>query len=147
VRIVQKSQENGQSRTNTDTGTDRVHKSRKFLAKGLYHFTPGWTCIDKDKIEELAEQYMEHLEHGKEARKRKAYRQVLVYVVEATFLVSWMVNGIDVIKTHTIGVVWCGLESTWIMVLPNPELGILPWNGGGMELENLSLEALIILGE
>ncbi|GKB84610.1 hypothetical protein Tco_0956882 [Tanacetum coccineum] len=34
VRILQKSQENGQNRTNTDTGTDRVHKSRKFLAKG-----------------------------------------------------------------------------------------------------------------
>ncbi|GJR01782.1 hypothetical protein Tco_0524766 [Tanacetum coccineum] len=33
VRIMQKSQENGQNRTNTDTGTDRVHKSRKFLAK------------------------------------------------------------------------------------------------------------------
>ncbi|GKB65352.1 hypothetical protein Tco_0921538 [Tanacetum coccineum] len=33
VRILQKSQENGQNRTNTDTGTDRVHKSRKFLAK------------------------------------------------------------------------------------------------------------------
>ncbi|GJW92886.1 putative ribonuclease H-like domain-containing protein [Tanacetum coccineum] len=30
---MQKSQENGQNRTNTDTGTDRVHKSRKFLAK------------------------------------------------------------------------------------------------------------------
>ncbi|GJU37444.1 reverse transcriptase domain-containing protein [Tanacetum coccineum] len=33
VRILQKSQENGQNRTNTDTGTGRVHKSRKFLAK------------------------------------------------------------------------------------------------------------------
>ncbi|GJR96178.1 reverse transcriptase domain-containing protein [Tanacetum coccineum] len=33
VQIMQKSQENGQNRTNTDTGTDRVHKSRKFLAK------------------------------------------------------------------------------------------------------------------
>ncbi|GJV85695.1 hypothetical protein Tco_1525593 [Tanacetum coccineum] len=33
VRIVQKSQENGQNRTNTDTGMDRVHKSQKFLAK------------------------------------------------------------------------------------------------------------------
>ncbi|GJW87906.1 putative ribonuclease H-like domain-containing protein, partial [Tanacetum coccineum] len=32
---MQKSQENGQNRTNTDTGTDRVHKSRKFLAKGI----------------------------------------------------------------------------------------------------------------
>ncbi|GJR61739.1 reverse transcriptase domain-containing protein [Tanacetum coccineum] len=29
VRIMQKSQENGQNRTNTDTGTDRVHKSRE----------------------------------------------------------------------------------------------------------------------
>ncbi|GJS32833.1 hypothetical protein Tco_0531215 [Tanacetum coccineum] len=34
VRILQKSQENGQNRTNTDTRMDRVHKSRKFLAKG-----------------------------------------------------------------------------------------------------------------
>ncbi|GJW77702.1 hypothetical protein Tco_0139384 [Tanacetum coccineum] len=33
VRIMQKSQENGQNQTNTDTGTDRVHKSQKFLAK------------------------------------------------------------------------------------------------------------------
>ncbi|GKB74555.1 hypothetical protein Tco_0935967 [Tanacetum coccineum] len=33
VRILQKSQENGQNRTNTNTGTDRVHKSQKFLAK------------------------------------------------------------------------------------------------------------------
>ncbi|GKA03212.1 hypothetical protein Tco_0675993, partial [Tanacetum coccineum] len=33
VRILQKSQENGQNRTNTNTGTDRVHKSREFLAK------------------------------------------------------------------------------------------------------------------
>ncbi|GKB76085.1 hypothetical protein Tco_0942980 [Tanacetum coccineum] len=34
VRILQKSQENGQNRTNMDTGTDRVHKSREFLAIG-----------------------------------------------------------------------------------------------------------------
>ncbi|GJX25366.1 hypothetical protein Tco_0231662 [Tanacetum coccineum] len=34
VRILQKSQENGQNRTNTDTGMERVHKSRDFLAKG-----------------------------------------------------------------------------------------------------------------
>ncbi|GKB97175.1 hypothetical protein Tco_0983312 [Tanacetum coccineum] len=33
VRILQKSQENGQIRTNTNTGTDRVYKSQKFLAK------------------------------------------------------------------------------------------------------------------
>ncbi|GJX74720.1 hypothetical protein Tco_0313315 [Tanacetum coccineum] len=33
VRILQKSQENSQNRTNTNTGTDRVHKSREFLAK------------------------------------------------------------------------------------------------------------------
>ncbi|GJT60667.1 hypothetical protein Tco_1004200 [Tanacetum coccineum] len=33
VRILQKSQENGQSRTNTDTRTDRVHKSRGFDSK------------------------------------------------------------------------------------------------------------------
>ncbi|GJY70035.1 reverse transcriptase domain-containing protein [Tanacetum coccineum] len=41
VRILQKSQENGQNRTNTDTGTDRVHKSRKFLAKGHQKSTLG----------------------------------------------------------------------------------------------------------
>ncbi|GJW90820.1 reverse transcriptase domain-containing protein, partial [Tanacetum coccineum] len=34
VRIMQKPQENDQSRTNTDKGTDRVQKSWKFLAKG-----------------------------------------------------------------------------------------------------------------
>ncbi|GJT95558.1 reverse transcriptase domain-containing protein [Tanacetum coccineum] len=34
VRILQKSQENGQNRANTNMGTDRVHKSWKFLAKG-----------------------------------------------------------------------------------------------------------------
>ncbi|GJW87048.1 shikimate O-hydroxycinnamoyltransferase [Tanacetum coccineum] len=33
VRILQKSQENGQNRTNTDTGTDRVYKSRGFDSK------------------------------------------------------------------------------------------------------------------
>ncbi|GJV23445.1 hypothetical protein Tco_1376140 [Tanacetum coccineum] len=33
VRILQKSQEKGQNRTNTDTGMERVHKSREFLAK------------------------------------------------------------------------------------------------------------------
>ncbi|GJR48559.1 reverse transcriptase domain-containing protein [Tanacetum coccineum] len=33
VRILQKSQENGQNRANTNTGTDRVYKSREFLAK------------------------------------------------------------------------------------------------------------------
>ncbi|GJX41056.1 zinc knuckle CX2CX4HX4C containing protein [Tanacetum coccineum] len=33
VRIMQKSQENSQNRTNIDTGMDRVHKSRKFLEK------------------------------------------------------------------------------------------------------------------
>ncbi|GJU56350.1 hypothetical protein Tco_1230064 [Tanacetum coccineum] len=33
VRILQKSQENGQNRTNTDRRTDRVQKSRKNLAK------------------------------------------------------------------------------------------------------------------
>ncbi|GJV09500.1 zinc finger, CCHC-type containing protein [Tanacetum coccineum] len=42
VRILQKSQENGQNRTNTNTGTDRVYKSREFLAK---HTTPKkWDC-------------------------------------------------------------------------------------------------------
>ncbi|GJR45147.1 reverse transcriptase domain-containing protein [Tanacetum coccineum] len=33
VRILQKSQENDQNRINRNTGTDRVHKSREFLAK------------------------------------------------------------------------------------------------------------------
>ncbi|GJY60687.1 protein translocase subunit SecA2, chloroplastic isoform X1 [Tanacetum coccineum] len=33
-RILQRSQENGQNWTNKDTGTDRVQKSPKFLAKG-----------------------------------------------------------------------------------------------------------------
>ncbi|GJZ11808.1 hypothetical protein Tco_0546567 [Tanacetum coccineum] len=33
VRILQKSQESGQSLANTNTRTDRVHKSREFLAK------------------------------------------------------------------------------------------------------------------
>ncbi|GJV99824.1 hypothetical protein Tco_1555076, partial [Tanacetum coccineum] len=33
VRILQISQENGQNRRNTDTGMDRMHKSREFLAK------------------------------------------------------------------------------------------------------------------
>ncbi|GKA73174.1 retrovirus-related pol polyprotein from transposon TNT 1-94 [Tanacetum coccineum] len=35
VRILQKSKENGQNRTNTDTGTDRVHKSRKKVEESL----------------------------------------------------------------------------------------------------------------
>ncbi|GJW07189.1 hypothetical protein Tco_1569612, partial [Tanacetum coccineum] len=34
VRILQKSQENGQSRTNTDTGKEREHKSRENAIKG-----------------------------------------------------------------------------------------------------------------
>ncbi|GJW62188.1 putative reverse transcriptase domain-containing protein [Tanacetum coccineum] len=34
VRILQKSQENGQSRTNTDTGKERMYKSRGFIAEG-----------------------------------------------------------------------------------------------------------------
>ncbi|GJT03824.1 hypothetical protein Tco_0838286 [Tanacetum coccineum] len=52
VRIVQKSQENGQSRTNTDTGTDRVQKSRKFLAKA-YSRRAYWTLLAYpcDKLE------------------------------------------------------------------------------------------------
>ncbi|GKD71706.1 hypothetical protein Tco_1325796, partial [Tanacetum coccineum] len=33
VRIMQKSQENGQNWTNTNTRMERVHKSREFLAK------------------------------------------------------------------------------------------------------------------
>ncbi|GJY65229.1 hypothetical protein Tco_0467467, partial [Tanacetum coccineum] len=35
VRIMQKLQENGQNRTNTDTGTEIVHKSQKFSSKSL----------------------------------------------------------------------------------------------------------------
>ncbi|GKE94550.1 hypothetical protein Tco_1579405 [Tanacetum coccineum] len=38
---IAKSQENGQNRTNTYTGTDRVHKSQKFLAKGHQKSTLG----------------------------------------------------------------------------------------------------------
>ncbi|GKF53829.1 hypothetical protein Tco_0160739 [Tanacetum coccineum] len=34
VRILQKSQENGQNLTNTNTGMDRVHKSGKVSSKG-----------------------------------------------------------------------------------------------------------------
>ncbi|GKD59012.1 hypothetical protein Tco_1296521 [Tanacetum coccineum] len=34
VRILQKSQENGQSRTNTDTGKERMYKSRGFIVEG-----------------------------------------------------------------------------------------------------------------
>ncbi|GJX90601.1 hypothetical protein Tco_0343927 [Tanacetum coccineum] len=33
VQILQKSQENGQNRTNTDTGMERVHKSQEFDSK------------------------------------------------------------------------------------------------------------------
>ncbi|GJR78550.1 reverse transcriptase domain-containing protein [Tanacetum coccineum] len=52
VRIEQKSQENGQNWTNTDTGMDRVQKSQKFLAKGhqkstkpLTHGMPRWQSV------------------------------------------------------------------------------------------------------
>ncbi|GJY52121.1 hypothetical protein Tco_0442968 [Tanacetum coccineum] len=41
VRILQKLQENSQNRTNTDTGTDRVQKNWKFLAKGHQKSTLG----------------------------------------------------------------------------------------------------------
>ncbi|GJT26225.1 hypothetical protein Tco_0906500 [Tanacetum coccineum] len=40
VRILQKSQENGQSRTNMDTGTDRVYKSQEFDSKKGQKSTP-----------------------------------------------------------------------------------------------------------
>ncbi|GJZ87065.1 hypothetical protein Tco_0658675 [Tanacetum coccineum] len=40
VRIMQISQENGQNRTNTDTGTDRVYKSREFDSKKGQKSTP-----------------------------------------------------------------------------------------------------------
>ncbi|GJY84436.1 putative ribonuclease H-like domain-containing protein [Tanacetum coccineum] len=46
VRIMQKSQENGQNRTHTDMGTDRVHKSRKFLAKGHQKSTLGQPLVN-----------------------------------------------------------------------------------------------------
>ncbi|GKA82311.1 hypothetical protein Tco_0789059, partial [Tanacetum coccineum] len=51
VRILQKSQENGQNRTNTGTGTDRVLKSREFLAKPTREFSI-FTCDDDDDDEE-----------------------------------------------------------------------------------------------
>ncbi|GKD42117.1 hypothetical protein Tco_1266762 [Tanacetum coccineum] len=46
VRIMQKSQENGQNQTNTDTGTDRVHKSQKFQAKGHQKSTLGQPLVN-----------------------------------------------------------------------------------------------------
>ncbi|GJX80627.1 reverse transcriptase domain-containing protein [Tanacetum coccineum] len=53
VRILQKSQENGQNRTNTNTGMDKVYKSREFLAKKALNirFTPkhrNRTALSKD---------------------------------------------------------------------------------------------------
>ncbi|GKB79224.1 hypothetical protein Tco_0946119, partial [Tanacetum coccineum] len=33
---MQKSQENGQNQTNTDTGTDRVHKSQEIAINGQH---------------------------------------------------------------------------------------------------------------
>ncbi|GKE83455.1 hypothetical protein Tco_1557197, partial [Tanacetum coccineum] len=41
VRIMQISQENGQSRTNTDTGKEREYKSRKNAIKGQQKSTLG----------------------------------------------------------------------------------------------------------
>ncbi|GKC03261.1 hypothetical protein Tco_0994871 [Tanacetum coccineum] len=41
VRILQKSQENGQSRTNTDTGKEREYKSRENAIKGQQKSTLG----------------------------------------------------------------------------------------------------------
>ncbi|GJZ29986.1 hypothetical protein Tco_0575033 [Tanacetum coccineum] len=41
VRILQKSQENGQNRTNTDTGMERVHKSQKFSSKEVQGLEQG----------------------------------------------------------------------------------------------------------
>ncbi|GKA94905.1 hypothetical protein Tco_0816943 [Tanacetum coccineum] len=41
VRILQKSQENGQSRTNTDTGKEREYKSRENAIKGQPKSTHG----------------------------------------------------------------------------------------------------------
>ncbi|GJR02256.1 hypothetical protein Tco_0525240 [Tanacetum coccineum] len=52
VRMLQKPQGNGQNRTNTDTGTDRVQKSEKFLAKA-YSGRAYWTLLayPYDKLE------------------------------------------------------------------------------------------------
>ncbi|GKB71006.1 reverse transcriptase domain-containing protein [Tanacetum coccineum] len=57
VRILQKSQENGQNRTNTDTGTDRVHKSRKFLAKAKGNVTTSydWSIRSRNDTRALKE--------------------------------------------------------------------------------------------
>ncbi|GJS03641.1 hypothetical protein Tco_0320149 [Tanacetum coccineum] len=47
VRILQRSQENGQNRTNTDTGTERVQKSQKIAINGQHSqllVNPGQTC-------------------------------------------------------------------------------------------------------
>ncbi|GKF93002.1 hypothetical protein Tco_0279721, partial [Tanacetum coccineum] len=41
VRIMQKSQENGQIWTNTDTGKDREYKSRENAIKGQQKSTLG----------------------------------------------------------------------------------------------------------
>ncbi|GKC86986.1 hypothetical protein Tco_1147635 [Tanacetum coccineum] len=41
VRILQKSQENGQNRTNTDTGKEREYKSRENAIKGQQKLTLG----------------------------------------------------------------------------------------------------------
>ncbi|GJV55552.1 hypothetical protein Tco_1456557 [Tanacetum coccineum] len=41
VRILQKSQENGQNRTNTDTGKEREYKSRENAIKGQQKSTLG----------------------------------------------------------------------------------------------------------
>ncbi|GJY76609.1 reverse transcriptase domain-containing protein [Tanacetum coccineum] len=55
VRIMQKSQENGQSRTNTDTGTERVQKSQKIAINGqqTYSGRAYWTLLAYpcDKLE------------------------------------------------------------------------------------------------
>ncbi|GKD21501.1 hypothetical protein Tco_1223204, partial [Tanacetum coccineum] len=40
VRILQKSQENGKSRTNTDTGKEKEYKSRGFDGKKGQKSTP-----------------------------------------------------------------------------------------------------------
>ncbi|GJU58374.1 reverse transcriptase domain-containing protein [Tanacetum coccineum] len=48
VRILQKSQENGQNRTNTNTGKDREYKSQENAIKGQQKSTLGQHCYPKD---------------------------------------------------------------------------------------------------
>ncbi|GJV19519.1 reverse transcriptase domain-containing protein [Tanacetum coccineum] len=60
VRIVQKLQENGKSRTNTNTRTDRVEKSRKNLAKGSGYQQKDRKPSQNDKTEHGMERLVQN---------------------------------------------------------------------------------------